>query len=362
MHLTRVHKAIREALAREQVDLACILKPHNVQYFAGCTPVCSGVVLFPDLDPVFCTLWLDAPEARRSCSLPNVIGYVFPRENLISKMIETIKNKKPRPGKIGVEKDFMLLRDYEMLLNAFPDAKFVHVGSAVDKLRAIKSQEEIDRIRKASAISDRAMEAALKAVRPGATELDIAAEAEYLMKKLGSEKPAFSTFVASGTRTMLAHPQASRRRIQAGDAVVIDLGATWEGYASDLCRTTFAGEPGHERAAYLGLVVKAQEAAAAMVRDSALCCDVYDAAYRVFEEENLGKFLPDDIGYGVGLRQSEFYPVIEKGSTTVLKEDMVIALLQTAPFSKSLGGLRVEDTFRVTRTGCERLTGLVLLT
>ena len=66
--------------------------------------------------------------------------------------------------------------------------------------------------------------------------------------------------------------------------------------------------------------------------------------------------MPDDIGYGVGLRQSEFYPIIEKDSPTVLKENMVVALLQTTAFSKSIGGLRVEDTFKITENGCERLT------
>jgi Xaa-Pro aminopeptidase len=356
MQLTPRHLGIQEELNVNQIDVACILKPHNVLYFAGYAPVCSGALMFPDLEPVFCTLWLDAPEAMQFCTIPNMTSYVFPRESLMGKLVESIKKNKPSPKRIGVEKDFMLLRDYERLLKEFPDAEFVHIGSSVDKLRAIKSEEEIRKIRTAAEISDRAMEAALEAVRPGVTELDIAAEAEYAMKKLGSEKPAFSTFVASGKRTRLAHPLASRREIQPGDAVVIDLGATWDGYASDLCRTAFAGDPTPEQAEHLRLIVKAQEAAASIMRDGARCSEIFDAAYDVLQKEDLGKFLPDDIGYGVGLRQSEFYPVIEKGSGTLLKENMVVALLQTAPFSKRIGGLRVEDTFQVTQIGCEKLT------
>jgi Xaa-Pro aminopeptidase len=83
---------------------------------------------------------------------------------------------------------------------------------------------------------------------------------------------------------------------------------------------------------------------------------VYDTVYKVFQAKGLGKYLPDDIGYGVGLRQSEFYPIIEKNNHTVLKENMVVALLQTTAYSKKVGGLRVEDTFKVTKTGCKRLT------
>lgn len=356
MSLSHRHLSIQKELKMNDIDVACILNPHNVFYFAEYAPVCAGVLIFPDVEPVFSTLWLDAPEAKQLCALANVTGYMFPQESLIGKMIELIKKGNPRPNKIGVEKDFMLLRDYEALLKEFPNAKFVHITPTIDRLRAIKSEEEIAKIAKAAAISDKAMETALHAVQPGVTELDIAAEAEYVMKKLGSEKPAFSTFVASGNRTLLAHPIASRRKIQSGDAVVIDLGASWEGYASDICRTTFAGEPTHEQAAYLRLVVKAQQAAASALQDGAICSDVYGAAHTVFEERNLGKFLPDDIGYGVGLRQSEFYPIIEKNSPTVLKENMVVALLQTTSFSKSIGGLRVEDTFKITQNGCKRLT------
>ena len=342
-----------------QVDVAFILKPHNVFYFAGYASVCSGVVASPNAAPVFCTLWLDAPEAKKRCTIPEVSGYRYPQENLTGKMIQLINKTGVPPKRIGVEKDFMLLRDYEMLLGAFPNAEFVHITPVIDRLRAIKLDEEVDKIRKSAKIADKAMDAALKAVQPGVTEIEVAAEAEYVMRKLGSEKPAFSTFVASGSRTLLAHPLASRRKIGTGEPVVIDLGATWEGYASDICRTTFAGEPTKEQVAFLRLVVRAQEAAASILRDGAISSDVFDAVYEVFEEKNLGKFLPHDIGYGVGLRQSEFFPVIEKGNTTVLKENMVVALLQTTSFSRKIGGLRVEDIFKIGRTGCERITGHV---
>jgi len=344
-------------LDSEKIDVACILKPHNVFYLAGYASVCSGVLVFPNSDAVLCILWLDAPEAKTVCRLSQVKGYVFPKENLMGKMIQLIRKKTLSPMRIGVEKDFMLLRDYEMLAGAFPGAEVVHITPLIDRLRAIKSDDEISKIRKSAAIADKAMEAALTAVRPGATEIDVAAEAEYVMRKLGSENPAFSTFVASGNRTLLAHPIATRRKIEPEDPVVIDLGATWEGYASDICRTGFAGDPTREQAAYLRLVVEAQKAATDVLRDGALCGDVYNAVRDVFDQENMGKHLPEDIGYGVGLRQSEFYPIIEKGSKTVLRENMVVALLQTTSFSRKIGGLRVEDVFRITRTGSERITG-----
>ncbi|MBN1106703.1 MAG: aminopeptidase P family protein [Deltaproteobacteria bacterium] len=347
---------LSEGLQANHIDVAVLLKPHNVFYLTGYAPVCAGVLLFPEEEPIFCTLWLDGPEARERCALPRLAAYVYPRETLGAKLIELIRKRKISPARIGVEKDFMLLRDYEALAREFPGAEFVHITPAVDRLRAVKSDEEVEMIRKSAAISDKAMEAALKAVAPGASELDIAAEAEYVMKKMGSEKTAFSTFVASGKRTLLAHPIASRRTIESGDSVVIDLGATWEGYASDICRTTFAGDPRPEQIDFLRTVVDAQKAATEILRNGETSGAVYDKVFEVFQRAGLEKHLPGDIGYGVGLRQSEFYPVIEKGSRTILEENMVIALLQTTSYTRNLGGLRVEDTFRVTGTGCEQLT------
>ncbi len=353
--MTRVTN-FKQQLADAQIDVAFVLKPHDVFYFSGYSSVCSGVVITSVSEPIFCTLWLDAPEAKQLCAISKVASYVFPRENLMGRMIKLFQEQRVRAKRIGVEKDFILLRDYESLVEQFPDSEIVHISPMIDRLRAIKDPDEIAKMKKSATIADLAMEAALKSVRPGIREVEVAAEAEYVMRKLGSERPAFGTFVASGPRTLLAHPYASLREIEPGNPVVIDLGATWEGYASDLCRTTFAGEPTIEQRKHLTIVLQAQSAAAGQLREGAISGRVFLAAYDVFREHNLGNLLPDDIGYGVGLRQSEFVPIIEKGSETVLRENMVVALLQTSAFKKSVGGLRVEDTFRVTQNGCEKLT------
>lgn len=97
---------IQKELKLNNIDLACILKPHNVLYFAGYVPVCSGILIFSDFDPIFCILSLDAPEAKQFCAMSNVTGYVFPRESLMGKMIETIKKKETTPKKNWSGKGF----------------------------------------------------------------------------------------------------------------------------------------------------------------------------------------------------------------------------------------------------------------
>lgn len=354
--MRRRAERFQHKLAEARIDAAFLVKPHNVFYLAGYASVCSGITAFADADPVFCTLWLDAPEAVSVCALPRVVSYVFPRDRLMARMIKLAAKRNEHIARIGVEKDFLVLQDYELLMKAFPQAEFVHVSPLVDQLRAVKDPDEIRRMEKSAQLADKAMEAALMAVKPGVTEIEIAAEAEYVMRKLGSEKQAFGTFVASGERTLLAHPHASQRRIEAGDPVVIDLGATLEGYASDLCRTAFAGEPTKAQKEHLRVILEVQQAAAAILRDGAIAGDVYDRAYEVAQKHKMANLLPDDIGYGVGLRQSEFFPIIEKGSTNKLQQNMVVALLQTTLYKRKIGGLRVEDTFHITAEGSRRLT------
>ena len=352
------HARLRQALEEMGIDAAFVLKPHNVFYISGYASVCSGVLLAAETDPVFCTLWLDAPEARQHCQLPRVKSYHFPEGSLLGRMIEILRRQGVEsPRRLGLEKDFMVVRQLELLAKAFPHAELVDITPTVDRLRAIKTPQELEHLKAAAGLADLAMEAALKAVAAGISELDVAAEAEYVMRKAGSLRPAFGTFVASGERTLLAHPHASPKLLQPGEPVVIDLGAVVAGYSSDLCRTAFVGTPTQQQRDRLDLVIQAQEAAAAALKPGAEAGEVYEAARRVFASRGLENLLPRDLGYGVGLRQSEFHPVIEKQSNTVLQENMVVALMQTTAFDRELGGIRVEDTFRIGPQGAVRLTG-----
>lgn len=122
--MTRVTN-FKQQLADTQIDVALVLKPHDVFYFSGYSSVCSGVVITSVSEPIFCTLWLDAPEAKQLSAISKVASYVFPRENLMGRMIKLFQEQRVRAKRIGVEKDFILLRDYESLVEQFPDSEIV---------------------------------------------------------------------------------------------------------------------------------------------------------------------------------------------------------------------------------------------
>lgn len=340
------------------IDVSIILKPQDVAYLSGWAPVCSGIVVFRKGPSVEVCIWLDAPDGKRNHVPLRMAGYRFPESSMAEKVVELISQRPTASRIIGIEKDFMTLRFWETIQKAFPGASFVAVTRALDEMRAIKTAKEIRYLKKATAMAEAGMKAALASVRPGVTEIDIASEAEYAMRKAGSEGVAFGTLVASGPRALLAHPYASSRKIGQRDVVVIDLGAKYQGYSSDLCRTAFTGDPSRKQREFLKLLLQAQEAAFRAARPGVKTGTLYEEARKVLAGHGYDRDLPNDIGYGSGLRQSEFFPVILKGGQDVLQAGMVIALFQTTSYLRTLGGIRVEDQIIVGEGGYRRLSTL----
>jgi Xaa-Pro aminopeptidase len=200
------------------------------------------------------------------------------------------------------------------------------------------------------------MEAAVAAVSPGVTELDVLAEAEYAMLKAGSWGSSFRPQVVSGERTLLTHPTASSKKIVQGEAVVIHLGSTYQGYCAKMCRTVALGHIPAKREEAYNLLLKAQEDAISALHPGASSGEVDKAARMVIEEAGYGDSFLDTTGYGVGLRQSEFYPIIGKGRSDVIEAGMVVDLLLPTIYRKGIGGPRVTDVILVSRGKNEILT------
>jgi len=346
----------RRWMESQGIDVSVLLKPPDVLYLSGSAPVCSGLLIFRHSPPVQVCIWLDGAEVKRNSSCAQVAGYRFPESSMAEKMANLIQKSLDSLHTIGIEKDYMTARFLETLQGSFPRVTFVSITRALDEMRAVKTPQEILFLKKATVMADAGMKAALAAVKTGVTEIDIAAEAEYAMRKAGSEGLAFGTMVASGPRTLLAHPYASRRKIGKKDVVVIDLGAKYRGYSSDLCRTTFTGKPSVEQKQFLKILLQAQKSAFQTARPGESSGQVYAAAEKILAAGGYDRVLPSDIGYGSGLRQSEFFPVILKKGQDILQPGMVVALFQTTAYLRRIGGIRVEDQIVIRPRGYEKLS------
>lgn len=349
---------LRNWMENQEVDVSIVLKPQNVFYLSGSAPICSGLLIFRKALPIEICIWLDRQEVRKESSVKRVAGYRFPEFSMACKMVELVQKEVSNPRVIAIENDYMTARFHGTLAASFPEAEFVSITRTIDEMRAIKTPEEIRSMKIAAGMADAGMKAALRIVKPGITEIEIAGEAEYAMRQAGSEGVAFGTMVASGPRTLLAHPYASSRRIGKRDLVVIDIGAKHKGYSSDLCRTAFTGNPSVEQKKFLKLMLEAQTAVFNAAKPGVQTGDLYAIVEGIFAVDGYNRFFPGDIGYGSGLRQSEFFPMLCRGSQDLLQPGMVLALFQTTAYLNRIGGIRVEDQVVIQKRGYHRLSQL----
>jgi Xaa-Pro aminopeptidase len=224
----------------------------------------------------------------------------------------------------------------------------------VEELRIVKSDKEIDIIRRSVALNSRAYEKTLRKIAPGMTEIEVVAELEYAMRRLGADGPAFETIVAVGARTALPHARPGHNRLKNNQLLLVDMGATLEGYASDMTRVVHLGRPGARAKVLYEAVLEAQLAAVQEVRPGIRCAEVDRAARNVLRRGKLDRYFTHSTGHGLGLEIHEA-PRVGARVETVLEAGMVITI-EPGVYIEDFGGVRIEDTVLVTEKGVEVLT------
>jgi Xaa-Pro aminopeptidase len=220
--------------------------------------------------------------------------------------------------------------------------KMVPVNGLVESVRVVKEPGEIELIEKSSAITDAAYESVAATIRPGLTEKQIAWELERSLRENGSQALPFEIIVASGPRAALPHAKPSERVIQEGDPVVIDMGARFRGYASDLTRTVCAGKADATFKKVYNIVLDAQSRAMEAIHRGITGHDADNAAREVIERGGYGEDFGHALGHGVGLAAHEL-PRLGPGTKETLADDMVFTV-EPGIYVSGWGGVRIEDT------------------
>ena len=236
----------------------------------------------------------------------------------------------------------------------------VPTDRAVEQLRVIKDDEEIERLRAAAAGLTPVAEAGMGAVRAGAIEKEVAGVIEAALRSAGYERPAFDTIVASGPNAALPHHRAGERRLVEGDLVVLDFGGVLDGYCSDLTRTVTVGTPSSDALRVHAAVLAAQRAAIDAVRPGVLASLVDAAARQVLDAKGLGEAFGHGTGHGLGLDVHED-PRVGRATAdnpSVLLEAGMVLTVEPGAYLAGWGGVRIEDDVLVTPTGCETLTSV----
>ncbi|UCE25307.1 MAG: aminopeptidase P family protein [Candidatus Zixiibacteriota bacterium] len=256
--------------------------------------------------------------------------------------------------RLGFNGEYLTVSARERLMKGLPRAILVPADSIFTELGWVKETVEVASITEAAAISDTAFERILPLVRPGAREIDVAAELEYQMIMLGSEKAAFETIVASGYRSALPHGAASKKKIQKGDFVTFDFGATVNGYVCDITRTVVVGKPTAKQKKIYDLVLRANKAGLKKIKAGVSGKAVDAACRRIITKAGYGKNFGHGTGHGIGFFV-HVGPRLSTISEDKLKVNNVITV-EPGIYISGWGGVRIEDDVVVTRGGCRVLT------
>ena len=322
----------------------------NIRYLCGFTG--SAALLL--IEPARSTLFTDSRYTFQAHQEVSGTRIVIARQGLLAAAGKALRKSRGRVRVAYSPSQVTVAQHAALQQAAGSRVRWVSGGNAVEKLRAIKDPQELTAMRAAALLISQVFEEALPRVSPGISELDLAAELEYSMKRKGASGPSFDTIVASGPHSAWAHAQPSSNPLRKSELVVIDQGAILRGYCSDMTRTVFLGRaPARIRRMYRA-VLAAQEAAKAAIRPGVTAGSIDAAARRVLRGERLAQYFTHSTGHGLGLEVHEM-PRLGKGDKTLLEEGMVVTV-EPGVYVEGLGGIRIEDDVVVTATGGEVLT------
>ena len=227
-------------------------------------------------------------------------------------------------------------------------------SNEVERLRAVKDPGELSKMRDAARLITNVWTRTVRGIKPGKSELAVAAEMEFAMKLAGAAGPSFETIVASGPRSAWAHARATSKLLRKNELVVMDQGAILRGYCSDMTRTVFLGRPSDRVRRLYHAVLDAQQAAISVIRPGVTAGEVDQAARKTLREHKLDQFFTHSTGHGLGLEVHEM-PRLARGERFVLEQNMVVTV-EPGVYLEGLGGVRIEDDVVVTAQGAELLT------
>ncbi len=254
----------------------------------------------------------------------------------------------------GFQSNALTVDQFRLFRRACPGVRFVALPRSFGEVFVPKTAAEIECMRRAAAIGDKAFGDVLRAARPGITEKELAAFCEDRCKKYGSERPSFDTIVLFGHRAALPHGTPTDTRLRRGDWVLCDFGCTVGGFASDMTRTFVLGTASAIQKKVYGVVLEAQEAARLSVRAGWRGRDIDKCARDVIAAAGYGPLFGHGTGHGVGLRVHE-KPRVSASDKAILLQDSVITV-EPGIYHPSFGGVRIEDMVVVRKGGCEILT------
>ncbi|MFB6248254.1 MAG: aminopeptidase P family protein [Salinibacter sp.] len=258
-------------------------------------------------------------------------------------------------GRVVIQADDVTLEVYRQLQENASAVEWDPRSGVLTSLVGTKDESEIQRIRAAQALTEEVFSEILEGLRPGRTEREVAAEITYGHLRRGAEAMAFDPIVASGPNAARPHARPTDRALQTGDLVVLDMGATLEGYASDMSRTVAIGEPPEVAREGYGIVREAQRRALDAACSGITGKELDAIARRHIEDAGLGEYFAHGLGHGIGLEVHE-WPRVSHSVEETLPAGACVTIEPGVYVPEEEYGVRIEDIVVLEPDGCRNLT------
>ena len=262
--------------------------------------------------------------------------------------------EKNKINKIAFESIDLNYADFIKYSESFQSVEFLPTKNIVEQIRMLKDKEEIIKMKKAAQITTESLKEVFEIMEPGVRELEIASELAYTMRKKGAQKEAFETIVVSGERSSLPHGKPSEKKINEGELIIIDVGANYHSYNSDITRTIIIGRENKKQKKIFSIVSDAQKASLEFLKPGVKCKEVDFVARDIIAKKGYGKYFGHGLGHGVGLDIHEI-PRVSSNDDTILLPGMVVTI-EPGIYLPEVGGVRIEDSVLITEEGYEILT------
>ncbi len=343
-------------------DVILLTKPANMSYLTGDGRLCAYAMITQKGDVGLGVPQTDVEDVRHLARFDHIVGF-DDEVGMIHSIAHYFRLFGIQQGVLGLEYSFLTQSMMGMLTHPHGKPAGVTISDCthiLSELRIVKDPEEVDRIRSAAKVAEAGMKAAVAALKPGLTESQVAAEAEYAMRQAGAEE-FWRSYVSSGPRTNIAHGLPTLRKLQAGDLVMIDIHPIVNGYSADICRTVCVGKPSVDQQAAYDLYLNAQQKTISKIRAGVGMVELEQTLHGVIKDAGRGGqiFGPPIHGVGLEFEESPLPPghafFHGEKEPPPLDANVVIAVgncgLYTGPW-----GVRVEDTVVVSSEGPSILT------
>ena len=308
----------------------------------------SAAVIFPDGNIDLIVSELESESAKKTNA--NIVVY-----NDAQGYKECLKNSLSNTKKIGLNFSGFLLQDFKKVTMILSDNDFCDVSASFTKTRMIKTEQEIEKIKKACAIVDSVVEKIPEIVTDGMFEYELAAEIEYLLMKNGADKPAFLTISSFGENTAEPHYSHGDRKLKTGDFILCDFGACFNLYNSDITRTFVSGKASDKQKKMHEVVFNAQKTAFENIKPGIKAGSIHDLVNNYIEStEFKGRFI-HSTGHSLGLLVHDGGVGFAPQNETILEKNMVLTV-EPGVYIPGFGGVRIEDDVVITDSGIDILT------